>query len=75
MNQSDIVHYFQGGAPLTYHLIHPDGTHERHVLGPDVAAGHTMQVRSCLKLYTSTHIHKQIHTHTNTNATTTHARS
>lgn len=45
MNQSDIVHYFQGGAPLAYHLIRPDGTHERHVLGPDVAAGHTMQVR------------------------------
>lgn len=38
------VHYFQSGAPLTYHLIYPDGKNERHVLGPDIGAGHTMQV-------------------------------
>ena len=48
MNRSDIVHYFQGGPPLTYHLIHPDGAHERHVLGPNVAVGHTMQVGLCV---------------------------
>jgi predicted cupin superfamily sugar epimerase len=42
--QSDIVHYFQGGSPLTYYLITPDSRFERHVLGPDIAAGQTLQV-------------------------------
>ncbi len=44
MNQSTIVHYFQGGAPLTYYLIRPGGEWERHVLGPDLKAGHTLQL-------------------------------
>jgi predicted cupin superfamily sugar epimerase len=45
MNQSTIVHYWQGGSPLTYLLIPPSGVLEKHVLGPDIGAGHTMQVR------------------------------
>ena len=31
------VHHF--GAPLTYHMIHPDGRYEAVVLGSDLAAG------------------------------------
>lgn len=36
---SDGIQYHHLGAPLTYHLIHPDGRYEAVVLGPDIAAG------------------------------------
>jgi len=36
---SDGIQYFHFGAPITYHLIHPDGRYEAVVLGPDLAAG------------------------------------
>jgi len=36
---SDGIQYHHFGAPITYHLIHPDGRYERVVLGPDLAAG------------------------------------
>ena len=36
---SDGIQYHHFGAPLTYHLIHPDGRYEAVVLGPDLAAG------------------------------------
>jgi predicted cupin superfamily sugar epimerase len=41
---SDGIQFFHLGAPVTYHLIHPDGRHERVVLGPDLAAGHRLQL-------------------------------
>ncbi|TFJ84913.1 hypothetical protein NSK_003945 [Nannochloropsis salina CCMP1776] len=44
-NRSNIVHYYQGGDPLTYYLLPPStGRLERHVLGPDLAHGHTLQL-------------------------------
>ena len=36
---SDGIQFHHFGAPLTYHLIHPDGRYEAVVLGPDLAAG------------------------------------
>ncbi len=36
---SDGIQFHHFGAPLTYHMIHPDGRYERVVLGPDLAAG------------------------------------
>ncbi|TDG15918.1 cupin domain-containing protein [Seongchinamella unica] len=44
LNRSDIVHYYHLGAPLNYYLIHPDGTLETAVLGPDLAAGQQLQL-------------------------------
>lgn len=43
-NRSDIVHFFHAGAPVVYWLVLPDGQLERHVLGPDPAQGHTLQL-------------------------------
>ncbi|HXF08404.1 MAG TPA: cupin domain-containing protein [Candidatus Acidoferrales bacterium] len=43
-NRSDIVHFFHAGAPIVYWLVWPDGRLERHVLGPDPAQGHTLQL-------------------------------
>ena len=36
---SDGIQYHHFGAPITYHLIHPDGRYEAAVLGPDIASG------------------------------------
>ena len=33
------IQYHHLGAPLTYHMIHPDGRYERVVLGSDIAGG------------------------------------
>ena len=41
---SDGIQYHHFGAPLTYHLIHPDGRYEAVVLGPDLAAGQVPSV-------------------------------
>ena len=35
-NKSDIMHVFNGGEPLTYYLIHPDGKLETKTLGSDL---------------------------------------
>ncbi len=43
-NQSDILHFFHLGEPITYHLIHADGTLETVVLGPDPVQGHQLQL-------------------------------
>ncbi|RLJ16251.1 cupin [bacterium endosymbiont of Escarpia laminata] len=43
-NRSDIIHYFHSGSPLTYHIIHPDGTIERIVMGNDLASGQQLQL-------------------------------
>lgn len=44
MNQSDIVHYFHMGDPITYYLIHPDGTLETVVMGSKPNQGQVMQM-------------------------------
>ncbi|MEP1382649.1 MAG: cupin domain-containing protein [Paraglaciecola sp.] len=44
MNQSDIMHYFHAGDPITYYLLHPDGTLETVIMGPDPTKGHKMQM-------------------------------
>ena len=41
---SDGIQFFHLGAPLIYHLIHPDGRYEKVLLGPDIAAGHRLQL-------------------------------
>ena len=44
LNQSDILHFFHLGDPVTYYLIHPDGSLETVVMGPDPAQGHLLQL-------------------------------
>ncbi|MFT6895840.1 MAG: purine nucleoside permease/predicted cupin superfamily sugar epimerase [Paraglaciecola sp.] len=44
MNQSDIMHYFHSGDPITYYMLHPDGTLETTILGPDPTLGHQLQM-------------------------------
>lgn len=41
---SDGIQFYHLGAPVTYHLIHPDGRHDTVVLGPDIANGHQLQL-------------------------------
>ncbi|MDV3253748.1 cupin domain-containing protein [Devosia sp. BK] len=41
---SDGIQFYQMGAPVTYHLIHPDGRYESVVLGPDLASGQRLQL-------------------------------
>jgi predicted cupin superfamily sugar epimerase len=43
-NRSDILHYFQGGSPLHYLIVHPDGRLEEPVLGYDLARGQQLQL-------------------------------
>jgi len=43
-NQSDILHYFHGGSPLTYWILPPDGSLERRVLGFDLDQGQQPQL-------------------------------
>ena len=40
---ADEVWYFHEGAPLTIHLIHPDGRYEQIELGRDIEAGQHLQ--------------------------------
>jgi predicted cupin superfamily sugar epimerase len=44
MNQSDIMHYFHTGDPISYYLLNPDGSIQIIVLGPDPTQGHKMQM-------------------------------
>jgi hypothetical protein len=44
VNRSDILHFFHAGWPLTYLLVSPDGKLERRILGPDLQAGHELQL-------------------------------
>eukprot|EP00326_Haptolina_ericina_P024605 CAMPEP_0181181972 /NCGR_PEP_ID=MMETSP1096-20121128/7631_1 /TAXON_ID=156174 ORGANISM="Chrysochromulina ericina, Strain CCMP281" /NCGR_SAMPLE_ID=MMETSP1096 /ASSEMBLY_ACC=CAM_ASM_000453 /LENGTH=122 /DNA_ID=CAMNT_0023270529 /DNA_START=56 /DNA_END=424 /DNA_ORIENTATION=+ len=41
---SDHIHYWHAGSSLTYHIVHPDGSYERQVLGPNAVLGETMQL-------------------------------
>jgi hypothetical protein len=43
-NRSDILHFFQHGGPIDYCLLHPDGRLEQLTLGPDLEAGHQLQL-------------------------------
>jgi len=43
-NRSDILHYHQLGAAVTYLVIAPDGSLSEHILGPDIAHGETLQL-------------------------------
>lgn len=43
-NQSDIVHFFHTGSPITYLTIAPDGQLSRQTLGPNPALGHEFQM-------------------------------
>lgn len=43
-NQSDILHFFHLGAPITYYLIHPDGSLETVVMGSDPTKGQQLQL-------------------------------
>jgi predicted cupin superfamily sugar epimerase len=44
MNQSDIMHYFHKGDPITYYMLKPDGSLQKTILGPDPNEGHQMQM-------------------------------
>jgi purine nucleoside permease/predicted cupin superfamily sugar epimerase len=44
MNQSDIMHYFHMGDPITYYMINADGSLQKTILGPDPTQGHQMQM-------------------------------
>jgi predicted cupin superfamily sugar epimerase len=45
INKSDHVHYYQGGKPFEYLVYHPETkVLEKHILGPDLRAGHKLQV-------------------------------
>ncbi|MGJ8680164.1 cupin domain-containing protein [Paraglaciecola sp.] len=44
MNQSDIMHYFHKGDPITYYLIDKTGNLTTTVLGPVPRKGHQMQM-------------------------------
>lgn len=43
-NQSDIIHYFHGGSPITYLIIHPDGQLEKQKLGSNFSQGEKFQL-------------------------------
>jgi purine nucleoside permease/predicted cupin superfamily sugar epimerase len=44
MNQSDIMHYFHTGDPITYFMISEDGSLNTVILGSDPTQGHQMQM-------------------------------
>ena len=44
MNQSDIMHYFHMGDPITYFMLNTDGSLQQTILGPDPIKGHQMQM-------------------------------
>lgn len=43
-NRSDILHFWQGGCALHYTLIAPDGEISHPILGPNIAAGESLQM-------------------------------
>ena len=44
VNKSDIVHYYQGGAPFEYVTYRAGGKVRVDVLGPDIRNGHVLQL-------------------------------
>lgn len=43
-NRSDILHFWQGGSPLHYTLLSPEGDIKRVTLGPDLERGQQLQL-------------------------------
>ena len=43
-NRADILHFWQGGRAIRYHLIHPDGRYEQRLMGPDLVSGQQLQL-------------------------------
>ena len=43
-NLFGIVHYFHLGLPIKYHVITPEGQCSTTILGPDILAGHKLQL-------------------------------
>lgn len=43
-NTSDIVHYFQLGAPILFHLISPEGEYRTHTLGSNLNVGEILHL-------------------------------
>lgn len=43
-NASDILHCFHLGGPIEYSMLHPDGTLETAVMGPDPTQGQQLQL-------------------------------
>jgi predicted cupin superfamily sugar epimerase len=43
-NKSDILHFFHLGDPITYYLIHPDGTLATVTMGPNPSRGQVLQL-------------------------------
>jgi predicted cupin superfamily sugar epimerase len=41
---ADSVHFYHLGSPLSVYLVHPTGTMESAILGPDLSAGHQLQL-------------------------------
>ena len=44
LNQSDIVHYFHLGDPITYYLLYPTGELTTVVMGSDIRNGQVLQL-------------------------------
>ena len=41
---SDGIEFYHMGAPITYHMIDPDGRYQKVVLGPDIKNGQQLQL-------------------------------
>lgn len=41
---SDGIEFYHMGAPITYHMIYPDGRYEKVVVGPDIQNGQQLQL-------------------------------
>lgn len=41
---SDGIEFYHMGAPITYHMIYPDGRYEKAVVGPDIQNGQQLQL-------------------------------
>jgi len=44
VNRSDIMHFYHGGAPITYTLVSPTGELHRETLGSDLDQGQKLQL-------------------------------
>ncbi len=43
-NRSDILHFWQGGKPLHYTLVSPNGEVSHPIMGPNIAEGELLQM-------------------------------
>ena len=44
VNRSDILHFYQGGAPIRYTFVSPEGKLAQTILGNDLSKGHQLQL-------------------------------